>query len=493
VRRRTSAPIRLAALLLLAGLIPARPGAAATYRIVHAGKTAELEAVHEGRDVYLDVDDVADLFGFRVERDGRRDLALRSHQGVVRLRVGRALVTTDEQPILLSAEVVQRRGAVLVPVDFVTRAVSRLLGVEARHDPAARTIQMGQASPHVRCETFGDRTRVTLTMLRPPELADVVKDGRRRVLVVTNQELPAQVGGCVFDDTLQDLEIRPGAGQTRATFFVGPRFSSLEVLEMPDTHDLVLDFYNDASAAKLTLPSSVPADPHAVFDTVVIDPGHGGSDRGAVGPGGLVEKDLTLAVALELARLLRDEAGLHVVLTRDRDDEIGLSDRTVVANRSRADLFLSIHANATAAPNAWGAETYFLDLEGTDAASRTLAALENDATGLRAGGGGAGGDLELLLWDMAQQQYLRESSALAEAVQRELNELAGTRDRGVRQANFAVLRGATMPAVLVEVGFLSNKVEEAKMRGEPFRTATARALLSAVVAFRDARASRLRR
>jgi N-acetylmuramoyl-L-alanine amidase len=227
-----------------------------------------------------------------------------------------------------------------------------------------------------------------------------------------------------------------------------------------------------------------------VFDRVVLDPGHGGEDDGAVGPGGVKEKDLTLSIARQLAGLLRERAGLEVRLTREGDAALGLTARTEVANREQADLFLSIHANASVGRPAPGAETYVLHLDATDEAARTLAALENDATGLSARGAPAGGGLEMLLWDMAQSQYLDESSRLAEAVQRELNELTGTRDRGVKQANFLVLRGATMPAVLVEVGFLSNPLEENRMRSLGFQQATAEALYRAVLAFRDERRAR---
>ena len=191
---------------------------------------------------------------------------------------------------------------------------------------------------------------------------------------------------------------------------------------------------------------------------------------------------------VQLAGLLREKAGLDVRLTREGDSAVGLIERTEAANREQADLFLSLHANAAVGGPASGAETYFLHLDATDESSRTVAALENDATGL--GSHGSGGGLELLLWDMAQSQYLSESSRLAKVVQRELNSLAGTRDRGVKQANFLVLRGATMPAVLVEVGFLSNAAEERRMRSLGFQQATAEALYRAVIAFRDERRAR---
>ena len=136
----------------------------------------------------------------------------------------------------------------------------------------------------------------------------------------------------------------------------------------------------------------------------------------------------------------------------------GLDDRTGIANHEKADLFVSIHANASLRANARGAESYFLARSASDDESRKLAALENESVGEARGLEGT--DLELILWNLAQNQYLKESQALAEIIQQEMNELLDVKDRGVKQAPFRVLVGATMPAVLVEVGFITNPAEE---------------------------------
>jgi len=172
------------------------------------------------------------------------------------------------------------------------------------------------------------------------------------------------------------------------------------------------------------------------------------------------------------------------VLTRDEDRLVGLDERTAIANHNQATLFLSIHLNASPRPKAHGAETYFLSTKATDDEARTLAALENDASGVSDDSvytvEGERRDLDLVLWDLAQNQYLAESSVLAENMQIHLNELTGTRDRGVRQAPFRVLMGATMPSILVEVGFISNPDEESQLRGEVYRTRVAQAMAAAV-------------
>ena len=222
---------------------------------------------------------------------------------------------------------------------------------------------------------------------------------------------------------------------------------------------------------------------------VVIDPGHGATEDGAIGPSGLKEKDLALDMARRLAALLKAD-GFEVVQTREGDDGPTLDQRAEIANVQRADVFISLHANASRSSKARGAETYFLSRDATDDAARTVAAIENDAAGVNgdrtAGAAGGEGDaaIPLILWDMAQTIYLEQSSRLAEIVQRELNGALGITDRGVRQAPFRVLVGATMPAVLVELGFLTNPDEEKRLADGEYRRKLSEALAAALRQYR---------
>jgi N-acetylmuramoyl-L-alanine amidase len=192
---------------------------------------------------------------------------------------------------------------------------------------------------------------------------------------------------------------------------------------------------------------------------VVIDPGHGGDDVGARSPAGVTEKEVTLAVARRLARVL-ESRGRAVRLTRDGDQGRALTDRTALANRLDATVFISLHANASTVASVAGAETYYMSLDGaSDEAAAATADLENRA-GLSSEDRSP---LDLILWDLAQADVLNESSRLALAVQGRLNARLGLRDRGVKQAPFVVLTGATMPAILVEIGFLSNPSEAERL------------------------------
>ena len=185
--------------------------------------------------------------------------------------------------------------------------------------------------------------------------------------------------------------------------------------------------------------------------TIVVDPGHGGTETGAIGSGGLQEKDATLQIARRLAAALPRLLSCRAVLTRDSDSLISLDDRTSVANHEKADLFLSIHANSSRATGAQGSETYYLSLEASDKLAQEVAAAENQRGRPPRGARDARNPaLDFILWDLAQSAHLKESSELAEAIQKELNAVSGHANRGIKQAPFRVLVGATMPAVLVE-------------------------------------------
>jgi N-acetylmuramoyl-L-alanine amidase len=161
-----------------------------------------------------------------------------------------------------------------------------------------------------------------------------------------------------------------------------------------------------------------------------------------------------------------------------------LDDRTSIANHEKADLFLSIHANSSRSASAQGSETYYLSLEASDKIAQEVAS-ENEAAGAPAAptGGSANPDLDFILWDLAQSAHLKESSEIAETIQVELNAVSDTGSRGIKQAPFRVLVGATMPAVLVEVAFISNVDQEKKLRNPEFQQAIADAVARAVARF----------
>jgi N-acetylmuramoyl-L-alanine amidase len=217
---------------------------------------------------------------------------------------------------------------------------------------------------------------------------------------------------------------------------------------------------------------------------IVLDAGHGGRDPGAVGPTGLREKNVTLSLARRAKRVL--EAGnknVRVVLTRSDDRYLTLVERTAMANTMSADLFVSIHCNAAADSKAYGIETYYLD-NTTDRAALRLAAKENFVaeevmTGPR-------DTTNLILADLITMSKVEDSVPLARSLQKHLisgmrKRWKDTRDKGVKKAPFWVLTGATMPCVLVEVSFISNKREEKLLRSSDYQQAAASAIAGGVL------------
>ncbi len=212
---------------------------------------------------------------------------------------------------------------------------------------------------------------------------------------------------------------------------------------------------------------------------VVLDPGHGGEDPGAIGPSGLREKDVVLAVAKELAKLLEEEAGVKVYLTRRDDSFISLNQRTEMANQLGGDIFISIHANAMYNKEANGVETFFNSRYSYGEGAEAVAARENVSLGSE----DVSEEAKVIFWDLIQDRYRNESNDLSHLVQGELSETTGLENRGVKSAPFYVLRGAAMPAILVEIGFISNPWEERKLKGEDFRKRIALGIFKGLKAY----------
>lgn len=209
---------------------------------------------------------------------------------------------------------------------------------------------------------------------------------------------------------------------------------------------------------------------------IVIDPGHGGDDHGTMGPNGLFEKDIVLDVALRLGKLLQT-LGAEVIYTRAGDRYLPLEARTAIANRERADLFISIHANSSPDRDARGVETYYLNFT-TSPESLEVAARENTVSRRPVS------ELRDLVQKIAQQNRIAESHEFADDVQSALSqELSGERNRGVREAPFIVLTGANMPAILTEISFLSNSDDEHNLQNARYRQRIAQALYDGVATY----------
>jgi N-acetylmuramoyl-L-alanine amidase len=212
----------------------------------------------------------------------------------------------------------------------------------------------------------------------------------------------------------------------------------------------------------------------------VIDAGHGGDDLGAKGAGGTTEKDVTLSVARRLKGAIEARVGLRVLMTRDDDRMVPASDRTAIANNSKADMFISLHANASFRDTVAGA-TVFVAAFDADQVSANKVTSER----LPALGGGLR-DIELVPWNLAQIRHKDQSETFATFVVEALKDRVPLAPRPIDHAALRVLESANMPAVLLEVGYLSNAAQEKQIAGNDFQTTLVQGLVDAIMRYRDA-------
>jgi len=312
-----------------------------------------------------------------------------------------------------------------------------------------------------------------------PESTDVGDGLLRRIRVGRPDERTVRV---VLDlHSFKDYKVLPLADPFRIVIDIaGDRPTEIsavppEIRSLPpatkDGIARILEKVPEEQPLKVHIPAGVAQNG---LRRIVVDAGHGGKDPGAIGPRGVQEKDVVLAVAKVLARRLEEDLGCDVVLTRNGDVFLPLEERTAIANKVGADLFISIHANASTSRSAYGTETYYLNFSKNDKAAAVVA--RENGTSLK-----QVGDLELILFDLMANSKINESSHLATEIQKSLvgnlgRHYTGVRDLGVRQGPFYVLLGATMPSVLVETAFISNPKEETLLTDRKYHERAAAAI-----------------
>lgn len=373
-------------------------------------------------------------------------------------------------------------GRPFVPWQFFSGLLSRAAAQEVAWDAGTRVLsirprQVTAVDAQVTVTNIEGVTKVVLTLSAPAEYA-IAREGNSYVV-----RLRSAVRAPFTEKSFEDPHV---SRVTVAGSDVTIHLAAADVVGDPYTLEnpsrIVVDLRKGAAPAPGQVPQIAPRTAGRDLPgirTIVIDPGHGGKEVGAIGPNGLMEKELTLTIARKLASAISSRLNTRVVLTREDDSLVSLDQRTAIANQYGADLFISVHMNAAVVKDARGSETYFLNVDATDEAARRAAETEN------ASSSGAADDLSLILWDLAHQQYVQESSRLAQAIQEEMNGATGVQNRGVKQAPFKVLVGATMPAALVEIAFISNPEEEAKLQTEAFQTMIVDALTRAVQRYKN--------
>jgi len=406
---------------------------------------------------------------------------------------GSRLVATDEGDMLLPVPILDHAGDLWLPMVFIEQVVGPQITERAAWDGQARRLSLGTAAYNIqrlRVEVLGRSTAVHIHCSEPLGYrTSSPSPGVIDVKIYGGEVDSGAVGVAGRRGLVLDARSRQHRDFVIVTVRVDDLVGRYRSYTSDEGREIVLVLEEEQVSA---LPEPTPRG-HASVNieqgpvdvtreiqvrTVVVDPGHGGHDVGAVGQRGILEKDVNLGVARELRRYLERESDLKVVLTRDDDAYLELPDRAEVANASGGDLFLSLHCNSWFNDGAHGLETYFLSPAESDWA-KSVETAEN------AGPGSEPEDVEFIVWELVQNRFISSSSQLAELIQSNVARDLDIPDRGVRQAGFRVLVGAYMPAVLIELGFLSHSDEERKLGDRSYQRRMARGIGDAILAYRD--------
>ncbi len=448
-------------------------------------------------------------FGLRVGDDrqpGR--LTLLRGPTVMVLTAGDGIVSVAGRLESLSSPPVERGGVWYVPTDFIGRALPLISDQPVELRPRSGLVIVGDVRvPQVvaRYQRIGRRSRLRLVVT--PNVEPRIERAAGQLLVTFEADAVDLV---MRDFAPDDLLRRVTVDDRRARLEVevGDGFGTFAADSSPalgGSLEVVIDLGPAAEARAAPPPAPDPrpaveteagieeadaglpaladladlAEPSTV-SAIAIDAGHGGADVGTRGPEGTLEKDITLSMARRLQAAIQRRLGLRVVLTRSGDAGVTLDERAAIANNNRADLFISLHVNASMRETATGAEVFHLSPVEYE-----------DPGGVQAGGewvpvvrGGAR-RLDIVRWERAQLRFVDRSAIWARTLAEELRERVPMSPRGVQQAPLRVLVGANMPAALVEMGFISNPGQEIQLASPAFQDAFVDAVLQGIIRFRD--------
>jgi N-acetylmuramoyl-L-alanine amidase len=476
---------------------PPAPAAPGHPTVVLEGREIAVPVALAGNGPMFGLTPLAEILGGTLATDASGEsVSLKIADKEVVIGQGNAIITVGDAIVSLSQPPVQGDGGLQVPLDFLRKTFGDLLGYSFDWRPETQRLTIARRGTRdlpVSLDVVHLQGMTTIVLSFPEEPHyRLNRQGNLIQVQMLADRLTPPAPKEIQDPLVQGVTVDPG--QIRLQLAEGAQAESY-VLEKP--FRLVFDVHRTSAVDVPTSPNA-PAERQTGIHTIVIDPGHGGVEVGAIGPSGVQEKELTLQLARELEARLSQRLGVRVVLTRTEDALVPLDMRPAIANQNKADLFISIHLNSSLGSGAYGTETYFLSPQATDVRASTSAAAENReaGSGPAATSDAAGNptnpanpaddtqDLQLILWDLAQTHHMTESQRFANMVQGELNEMLKLKDRGVKQAPFRVLMGATMPAVLVELGFISNPDEEKKLKDPAYREQLVDALSRAVAHYK---------
>ena len=489
--------LTLVVAVLLAAVSLAGQGAppASPLRLVSSAGTRPIPTIQNGDTELVALDDLTALFAVTVKEDAVARAFTVTYKGkTVVLSQNQALASISGRLVSMPASPAKISNRWYVPVEFIGRALSLVYDSPLELRKASRLVILGPLRvPRVvvHHDATAPQGRITIDLV--PTVGHQVVQEPTRLLIKLDADL--------LDLTLPQFQsqgfvtsVHPGEPQTTLVVELGPRFGSVKAADAPldpDGTRITLDLFPAPESTSAPAPvgpggpggpagPAGPAGPGSSVHTIVIDPGHGGDETGAHGAKGTLEKTITLSVARRLKAALETKLGARVLLTRDGDQTIGLDQRAALANNNKAELFLSLHVNASLRRTASGAEVFYLSLDRADEEARRVA--ESEGVAMPVFGGGTR-EIDVILWEMAQARHIEQSAGLARAIERSLRASVPMSPRAIQQAPFRVLVGANMPAVLVEMGYITNGEQEGQLGGESLQARLVAALADAIGRF----------
>jgi len=494
--RASTAISAAAAVAALICVLAASALADVTVRRIPEGKPLSVPSFDSDGMTWVSIDDFAESAGFKASRSVfSRRLTLSNDKGKISFVQDNLFYIIDTASHITPYAPTRNGSALYLPAPYIVKAFAPLHSGTLFWDASTSTISVNALKYTVLSISSDAKQNGTVVSI-------VLADSLSYECTYFHPNLAVSFRGGSIDPKAIRRSMRAGVvdsaftrqydGSAQVSFMVNNPIETPHIDYNAAKRTLMLSLKPKIEQKKPA--ASVPTDTlHDVLSirTIVIDPGHGGKDPGAIGPTGVMEKDVVLGISLELRKML-EKAGLKVYMTRDTDVFIPLIDRTRFANEKRADLFLSIHADAVAGDKkrrdaVRGYKAYFLSQAKNDedkmVAMRENAVIEYEDKDVKK----KYDALQDVLISIAGAEYLRESQELCIVIEQTLGASQKKIPRlqlGVGQANFWVLNGAYMPSVLVEVGFISNTEEEKLLSDKRIRFQQAAALSEAVLKFK---------
>jgi N-acetylmuramoyl-L-alanine amidase len=504
---------KLVFLLATALILPAAPSRARAEEVsvVVSGKAqTSIESYKAGGKLYLDAKRVGSLYGGQVywyPVSGRVQLSLRGR--TLQLVAGSEKATAGDREMKMADPVIVRVSHAFVPLSFLAGPdFSSWSGHQTRYDERTKTVVIEKTGTVGAPAAFSytGHTRISLALAPGASYHATARGVGGVDLVVDFGVAEGDEKVALEDGVVDSYTLKQEAKLVRLSVRFAESGQHWRSSELSDPRRAVLDIYASGEAlpaegssvvketaavsrvekgAVLNTPKPAPAVaskpvPQAKRRRlIVIDPGHGGKDPGATGIHGTREKDVNLAEALELSRVLKERGDFDVVLTRDEDVFIPLSDRSEIANSRNADLFVSLHCNAAGNKRENGFEVYSVSETASDPAAEALAASENAVLELE-GKNPQDETAKMILLAMTKTEMINESVAFSALAAKAISKRVDVAARGAKQAGFYVLRGTHAPAILVEMAFVSHSKDEAALTSRRFRRTMAEGVAAGI-------------